>query len=215
MTPYYQDDRVSIYLGDCRDVLPTLAAVDLVLTDPPYGIGADAAAYRSATKPSGPHGWKNYGSTDWDNARPDRETLDLVRAAGRVQIIWGGNYFADMLPPSSCWFAWDKGQRAFSLADFEMAWTSLPGRARAVVVPRGRANAEGKVHPTQKSLDVMRWCIAQVPAARTVIDPYLGSGTTLVAAKDLGLVGIGIEVDESSCEKAAIRCSQEVLGLLG
>jgi DNA modification methylase len=204
--PYYSDDLVTIYHGDCREWMPE---ADLLLTDPPYGIRADEAA----SKNKGKWGWKDYGETAWDRSRPPQEIFDAMLAATRTQIIWGGNYFADLLPPSSGWFGWDKGQRAFSLADFEMAWTSLAGAARIVVVPRGRALLDGKQHPTQKSLSVMRWCIAQVPSARSVLDPFAGSGTTLVAAKDAGLSAIGIEIEERYCEIAATRCSQEVLGL--
>jgi DNA modification methylase len=212
VTPYYQDDAVTIYHGDCREILPTLPSADLVLTDPPYGINADS----NAASVNGQHGWKFYGHTDWDNARPDRDTFEIVLAAATNAVVWGGNYFADLLPPSSCWLAWDKGQRAFSHADFELAWTSLPGAARMVVVPRAHAVADGKEHPTQKSLSVMRWCIAladdKLPVLpQTIVDPFAGSGTTLRAAKDFGRTVIGIEIEERYCEIAARRCAQEVL----
>ena len=215
MTPYYDDGTVTIYHGDCRDILPGLST-DLVLTDPPYGISADA----SAASAGGKNGGKFYGQTNWDSERPDAEAFSAVLAAGRNHIIWGGNYFADLLPPSSCWLAWDKGQRSFSLADFELAWTSFKGAARMVVVPRAAAVQDGKEHPTQKSLSVMRWCITQIAdqrgeMPRTILDPFMGSGTSLKAAKDLGRSAIGIDVNEQYCEIAARRCAQEVLDLEG
>jgi hypothetical protein len=156
MTPYYQDDSVTIYHGDCRDILPGMTA-DLVLTDPPYGIGADSNPIR---------GIHRHGYSDWDSQRPERETFNAVLAAAPRHIVWGGNYFADLLPPSSAWLVWDKGQRGFSLADFEMAWTNYPGAARMVVVHRAAAVQDGKEHPTQKSLSVMRWCVTQVADAK-------------------------------------------------
>ena len=214
MNPYYEDARVVLYHGDCREVLPHLAPVDLVLTDPPYGIQADEKAAASAGKA----GWADHGpATGWDRERPSRATFEQVLAAGRNAIIWGGNYFADLLPPSMGWLAWDKGQRGFSLADFELAWTSFQVAARCVVVPRGQALQDGKQHPTQKSLKVMSFCITHAidkdrgGDIRTVLDPFAGSGTTLRAAKDLGLRSIGIEAQERYCEVIAQRMAQETL----
>ena len=212
MNYYYQDGAVTIYHGDCREILPDLPISDLLLTDPPYGIRAD----ESAAAGGGTHGWTYYGATSWDRERPNAETFALILSCAAKHIIWGGNYFADLLPPGSCWLAWDKGQRSFSLADFELAWTSYPGAARAVVVPRARALSDGKCHPTQKSLSVMRWCIASIadgkgPVPGSIIDPFMGSGTSIRAAKDLNRQAIGIEIEERYCEIAAKRCSQEVL----
>jgi len=216
MKPYYEHGGIAIYNADCRALLGDLRA-DLLLTDPPYGIGADEAA----AKNQGRWGWKDYGPSNWDRATPEQETFDAMRASCRDAIIWGGNYFTDKLPPSQCWLAWDKGQREFSLADFELAWTSFDNASRMVVVPRGRALQDGKVHPTQKSVDVMRWCVTAVAdrygtkAPISILDPYMGSGTTLLAAKDLSRNAIGIEVSERYCELAALRFSQEVLDLGG
>jgi len=210
--PYYQDSAVTIYHGDCREMMPEVGSVDLILTDSPYGIGADSAA----AKNEGKWGWKFYGKSDWDSLRPEGGVFLQMLHFGKNSIIWGGNYFADLLPPSMGWLCWDKGQRGFSLADFELAWTSFSVAARAVVVPRGRALQDGKVHPTQKSLDVMNFCIVHADARcdkpnSTILDPFMGSGTTLRAAKDLGRKAIGIEIEERYCEIAAKRMAQEVL----
>ena len=215
MKPYYESGGITIYWGDCRELLPTLATVDLLLTDPPYGIGADEAA----AKNNGKWGWRFYGNSSWDRARPAPWVIGLALDKATAAIVWGGNYFADILPPSQCWIGWDKGQREFSLADFEMAWTSFDNASRMVVVPRSRALSDGKEHPTQKSLEVIGWCISAVAdryaksPPQIILDPFMGSGTTLRAAKDLGRRAIGIEIEERYCEIAARRLDQEVLDL--
>ena len=203
MTPYYQDDLVTIYHGDCREWMPE---ADLLLTDPPYGIGRDGQ-----TATTGGHGGrKGYDHLGWDKQRPERATFDAMRAATSEQVIWGGNYFADMLPPTGGWLVWDKGQR-INQSDGELAWTSRQGALRIFIRNRVALMQDGAVHPTQKPLSLMRWVLSMFPGS--VLDPFAGSGSTLVAAKDLGRRAIGIEIEERYCEIAAQRCSQEVLGL--
>src|ERR1043165_4518979 len=157
MNPYYQDEAVTIYHCDCREVLPTLAKVDLVLTDPPYGINAatrrDGGAVCSRASVS-----KDYGARSvWDAAVAAQELIDDAVNKGRIAVVWGGNYF--LLPPSSCWLIWDKCQREFSLADAEMAWTSMDRATRIVTLSRGEALVDGRFHPTQKPLKLMKFCI--------------------------------------------------------
>ena len=195
-------EGVTLYLGDCREILPTLGKVDAVVTDPPYGIGADEAA----SKNKGKWGWAYYGESRWDRERPSRETLDAIRAAGKHSIIWGGNYFTDMLPPTMQWLIWDKGQRGFSLADFEMAWSSQWAAARIIDYPRALALQDGKEHPTQKPVAVMKWCIGHLPPkTKTILDPFTGSGTTGVAAVQMGKKFTGIEVDPKYFDIACRR----------
>lgn len=192
----------TLYLGDCREIVPTLGKVDSVVTDPPYGIDYGRAGGFSAS-----HGWGPWRENcSWDVDRPERAIFDAMLACSKYQIIWGGNYFSDFLPPSMQWFVWDKGQREFSLADFEMAWSSQNKAARVVSYARGRANLDGKEHPTQKPVEVMRWCIDRLPPeVVTILDPFLGSGTTLVAAAMLGKHGIGIEREEKYFDVACRR----------
>jgi DNA modification methylase len=214
MNPYYEHAGITIYHGDCRDVLPGMEPADLALTDPPYGIRIDEKIH----KKHGKWGFKDYGKTSWDRDRPSADTIRLVLNSARNSIIWGGNYMADFLPPSPGWLGWDKGQRGFSFADFELAWTSFDCAARVVVVSRPAALMDGKVHPTQKSLVVISYCITHADAQAkmrqlTILDPFMGSGTTLRAAKDLGRRAIGIEIEEKYCEIAAKRLSQEILPL--
>lgn len=200
--------RATLYLGDCRDVLPTLGKVDAVVTDPPYGIGADESAASTAkqrmaaeAKPKGERtkagkGWAYYGETAWDQTRPPPEVFDLILEAGKEQIIWGGNYFTDLLPPTMQWLVWDKGQRDFSLADCEFAWSSQQRAARIFNYPRARALQDGKEHPTQKPIALMKWCLGFLPNAQTILDPFMGSGTTGVAAVQMGRDFIGVEREE-------------------
>jgi DNA modification methylase len=198
--------NATLYLGDCLEILPTLGKVDAVVTDPPYGIGADEVA----SKNKGKHGWKYYGETKWDRSRPTQAVFDAILAAADDVVIWGGNYFADMLPPSMGWLAWDKCQRNFSLADFEMAWTSKNGAARCIEHPRAHANREDKRHPTQKPIYVMDRCIDYLDhgarrSLQLIADPFMGSGTTGVACMNLGRKFIGIEIEpkyfEIACER--------------
>jgi DNA modification methylase len=194
----------TLYLGDCMDVLPTLPKVDAVITDPPYGINA------ARTRNSAKDGWVDYGCDGWDKERPGRAIFDLIRSCSALQVIWGGNYFTDYLPPSQQWFSWDKCQSEFSLADFELAWSSQNKACRRINFPRALALKDGKQHPTQKPLAVMRWCIEQVGSPQTILDPFMGSGTTGVAAIQLGRKFIGIEREPKYFDIACKRIEQAV-----
>jgi DNA modification methylase len=208
LKPYYQDEAagITIYHGDCLEILPTLPKVDLVLTDPPYGIGTGRTGRERQH-----NGWRYYGMAEWDLSRPNADIFRCILSAAPSQIIWGGNYFTDILPPSMCWLIWDKGQRNFSLADCEMAWTSQNRAARVITYSRAEALKDKKQHPTQKPIAVMVWCLKQILKAQTVLDPFMGSGTTLVACKRLGRRGIGIEIEEKYCEVATKRLEKERL----
>ena len=174
-----------------------------LITDPPYGINADTHAG------SAKNGWTQWGAGGWDKERPSREIFDAMRAASDVQIIWGGNYFTDYLPPSQKWLSWDKGQDGFSLADFELAWTSEDKACRRFHYARSLALKDGKQHPTQKPLALMRWCVEQVDAP-VILDPFMGSGTTGVAAIQLGRSFIGIEREPKYFDIACKRIEQAV-----
>jgi DNA modification methylase len=197
--------NATLYLGDCMDILPTLPKVDAVITDPPYGINAESAGGR------GMSGWNNFEKLGWDKVRPSIETIKAVSFAGDVSIIWGGNYFTDVLPPSMQWFVWDKGQRGFSLADCEFAWSSQNNAARVFDYARALAMQDGKQHPTQKPIELMKWCIEQCKnKPDTILDPFMGSGTTGVAAIQLGRKFIGIEREPKYFDIACQRIEQAV-----
>ena len=207
MRPYYEADGIVIYHGDCREGLPGLPVEGVVLTDPPYGINA------ARTRNSQRWGWTDFQVTGWDKVRASGDLVAMAVAHGHRAIVWGGNYFTDVLPPSARWLIWDKGQTDFSLADAELAWCSWPGAIRRRVFSRGAALQDGKQHPTQKPVEIMQWCLTF--AEGSVLDPFMGSGTTLVAAKNLGRRAIGIEIGERYCEIAAKRLAQGVLDFGG
>lgn len=205
--PYYDDGRgIQIYLGDCLEVLPTLDAAGCVLvTDPPYGIKAAKQGAHSSIRDN-----EAWPSAVWDNERrPEAVALALKTCCG-VGAVWGGNFYTDVLPVSSGWLAWVKpeAETGFTLADMELCWTSQPIASRI----KRYARRDGNLHPTQKPIAIMKWTMKFLSAG-TILDPFMGSGTTLVAAKHLGRRAIGIELDERYAEIAAQRLSQEVMAL--
>jgi len=205
-------ERNKIYCMDCLEGMRQLEdkSIDLVLTDPPYGIGADSNAYDKG----GNTGWREYKvRTDWDSSIPSKEVFDEMFRVSKNQIIWGGNYFTDYLKPSMGWLVWDKGQREFSLADGEMAWTSYNKAMRIFTYGRGAYHHdEERTHPTQKPIKLIRWCIERFgDGAELVLDPFLGSGTTAVACKQLGRDFIGFEINQEYVDIANKRLEQEVL----
>lgn len=212
MKPYYEEGGIVIYHGDCREVIPTLPKVDLVLTDPPYGIGEAAGKNKSRSKLAVS---KDYGNSDWDNRPPDSLVFDLIRSISEKQIIFGGNYFP--LPPTKCWLIWDKENGASDFADAEMAWTNLDKAVRllrfrwAGMLQKDMLHKEFRDHPTQKPVPVMQWALEHAGSVKSVIDPFMGSGTTLVACKRVGLQCIGIEIEEKYCAIATKRLAQGVL----
>lgn len=201
MSPYYDHGGITIYHGDCREVLPTLGKFDLLLTDPPYGHGKKWAGGTWASDPM------YADAAEWDASPVEQALLDTCVAVAGSAIVWGGHYYR--LPPSRCWLSWIKSSRMTTMADFELAWTNFDRPAKAFDEDR---NPDGKRwHPTQKPVRLIRWCLAFAPGARSVIDPFMGSGTTLRAAKDAGVFATGIERIERYCEIAAKRLAQEVL----
>lgn len=191
----------TLYLGDCMDILPTLQKVDAVITDPPYGIDVGSMGMGKGKKAT------TFEKFEWDKATPTAYLIARCLAAADVAIIWGGNYFA--LPPSGCWLAWDKVQQ-FSGADLELAWTNLSKPTKAFRMSRVEAYGNiDKQHPTQKPLALMKWCIEQAGSPETILDPFMGSGTTGVAALKLNRKFIGIELDEGYFKIAQKRISEE------
>lgn len=203
MKPYYQDSAVTIYHGDCRAILPTLGGVSLLLTDPPYGI-----SYR--------HGARRNGvrlGTDEVGIIGDDEPFDPAPLLQFEKVIlWGANHFASRLPSSRGWLTWDKrcGVTSNDQSDCEHAWTNFLTTARLFSKYwNGGGISEARFHPSQKPVALMQWCIGFVSSIETVLDPFMGSGTTLRAAKDLCRSAIGIEIEERYCEIAAKRMEQE------
>ena len=189
-----------IYCGDCLEVMKDMEdnSVDLVLTDPPYGIGIANNPFRQKFKKS-----------NWDNSTPSIEYFNEIFRISKEQIIWGGNYFD--LPKSQCFYIWDKLQpQNFSSAMCEMAWVSKQSPAKMF---KKWVVSIIKYHPTQKPLELMVWCLSFFPEAKTILDPFLGSGTTAVACKELGRNYIGIEISPEYCKIAERRLAQGVLDI--
>ena len=207
MIPYYQDKWVTIYHGDCREILPQLDKVDLVLTDPPYEIG---------------NSWLQtfYGSNGrsilwgekakWDTA--SQEYIDLILAIDAEKVIWGANNYAT--PPTATWLVWDKKQKT-NRAEAELAWSTLSSGNKIFRMSRIDAYFNRRLfpkqHPTEKPWELFVWCIELFSNAAIILDPFLGAGTTAVAAKKLNRKCIGIEIEERYCEIAANRCRQMVM----
>lgn len=200
--PFYDRDGITIYNADCRQVLPFLDRFDLLLTDPPYGIGEDGGSQRTRGSKR-----TNGLKMGWDTDRPSPVIFMQMLEGTDQQVIWGGNYFADLLPPSRCWLYWNKLMGG-DFADGELAWTSRDGVLKHYTHAK---QTVARVHPTQKPLPVIKWCLSFFPDAKTVLDPFMGSGTTLVAAKQLGLRAVGIEINREYCEAAVERLRQGVL----
>lgn len=189
-----------LYLGDCAEILPTLDIADAAITDPPYGIGRDGQ-----TKTIGGHGGrKGYEHKGWDKSRPPEIIFSRIIQRSKMQIIWGGNYFADLLPASGKWLVWDKGQR-INQSDCELAYTSMDGALRIFELNRVALLTDGTVNPTQKPVELMRWCLDMVSDANTILDPFMGSGTTGIACVNRGKSFIGIELDEEYFNHACAR----------
>ena len=172
---------------------------ELLLTDPPYGIGAENHAGNKED------GWTQWTKKDWDKSKPESGVLQYLCQITDNQIIWGGNYFTDDLPPTMGWLIWDKGQRGFSLADGEMAWTSFNNALRIKEYSRALANREEKNHPTQKPIEIIKWCFEYADRhskteIKLVLDCYLGSGSTMVASHQLNRKCYGMELDPKYCQ---------------
>jgi site-specific DNA-methyltransferase (adenine-specific) len=181
MTRVEQIGRATLYLGDCRDILPTIGAVDAVVTDPPYGIGFGATHTKWSAN-------RDVHLGQWDNEIPD--ILPILDCADEA-IVWGGERFP--LPVRRRWLTWVKPDAAPTFASTEFAWTSQDKPARHFMYAVGSVNQERVGHPTQKPVKLMKWCLGFLPDAQTILDPFMGSGTTGVAAVQMGRQFIGIE----------------------
>ena len=190
-----------LILGDCREVLPLLPSVDLVLTDPPYGIGYAANPIVGKGKKASDHEEKT-----WDNETQPPWLFGLLRDKCKHMIVWGGNYY--QLPPSRGWLSWFKPDGPPSMGHFELAWTSMDMLCRQFERSIGATNAERVGHPTQKPILLMSWCIGMTPDNNTILDAFMGSGTTGVASAMLGKSFIGIERERKYFDIACRRIEQ-------
>ena len=193
--------NATLYLGDCMDILPALSKVDAVITDPPYGIADDFL------KPSAKGEWATLYAEKitWDSFAPQK-AIDLAVSLAKNSIVWGGNYF--VLEPKRGWLIWDKMQNHTS-GHAELAWTTLDIPIRSFAYSRAQLSTEQKQHPTQKPIGLMAWCI-DLANPKTILDPFMGSGTTGVAAIQMGRKFIGIEREPKYFDIACKRIEQAV-----
>lgn len=223
--PYYDHGGITIYHGDCREILPLLGRFDLLLTDPPYGVRA-----RTENKSHGRDRLRATATRIWtanehEPVAGDDEPFDpsSLFTAASSHILWGANNYASRLPDSPCWLAWDRKDRRAAdsdITDAELA-AVLGHRFKTVRIFRHmwagfqRDSEIGArvIHPTQKPVALMSWCLSFFPEAKTVVDPYMGSGPVAKACKDRGLRYVGIELVEKYCAVAVSRLAQGVLAL--
>jgi site-specific DNA-methyltransferase (adenine-specific) len=193
-----------LYNMDCLEAMKQFPDkyFELAIVDPPYGIGA------GKEKPH--NGWKDYGIKQWDNKSPDKEYFDELFRVSQNQIIWGANHFISKIPLDfSCFLIWDKGQRDFSLADGEMAWTSFKKAARFFDYSRSQALQEGKIHPTQKPIALYKWLLMNyAKQGDKILDTHVGSASSLLACYDMGFDYIGFEIDKDYYNMAQKRIEE-------
>jgi len=216
MTPYYQDEAagITIYHGDCREIAPTLGLGFAVVSDPPYGVGWAFTSQGSGRNAQGGTRSITKGLHVFGDTEPFDPTPWL---AYPVVVLWGMHHFPEKLCRGSVLVWVKKYPDAYGtfLSDADIAW--MKGGCGVYISPTVNPASfqSEKAHPTQKPVSIMEWCIerARTPLDATVLDPFMGSGTTLVAAKNLGRRAIGIEIEERYCEIAVERLSQGVLDL--
>lgn len=213
MKPYYEEKGITIYNCDCREILPELEPVDLILSDPPYGMKNNVDSSRFSGGTAGHiakrgNGGKFKGQIVGDDSPFDPSPFLKFNKV----ILWGFNHFASRLPVGSTLIWIKRYDAAFGtfLSDAEMAW--MKGGC-GVYCRRDLSltkTTRQRSHPNEKPLSLMKWCIEKAGKVQTILDPYMGSGTTLLAAKEMGIQATGVEVEEKYCEAAAKRLSQEV-----
>jgi hypothetical protein len=200
--------NAELWHGDCREVLPLLPRFACLATDPPYGLG-DLLHRPGASRTSGPQYWsKHYaaGAESWDRDTVADGVLMALAQADKA-VVWGGQFY--LLQPSRCWLSWNKILRNWSSSEAEHAWTNLDKPNRVFDYSHGQLATEGKhYHPTQKPVPLMAWCLDQAGRPATVLDPFMGSGSTGVACVQLGLAFTGIERERGYFDAACERISR-------
>lgn len=191
----------TLFCADCMEVLPTLAGIDAVISDPPYGLG-DKMTGGTKRFSTGEGGMKTLG--DWD-MKPVGGLLEMLADVAPIKMLWGGNYYP--VPESRGWLVWVKPNGVQTMASVELCWTNIDMNSKHFTHP---VNGWERDHPTQKPIDLMRWCLSFAPKAKTICDPFMGSGTTGVAALMDGRKFIGIEREEKYFQAACRRIEQAV-----
>lgn len=208
--PYHQDE---IYLAESLEAMARIPdkVVDVVVTDPPYGIGECGKKNHSRDRMARA---TRYAPKEWDHIRLERAYFDEMRRVSNHQIIFGGNYYTDFLSPSSCWIVWDKDNSG-DFADCELIWTSFPTAVRKIkwrwngMLQEDMRHKETRVHPTQKPVALMRWILERyTKPGDLVLDPFLGSGSTVVACHQTQRAYLGFEKDPDYFRIARARVDE-------
>lgn len=200
-----------LLLGDCLEIMPELGRVDAVLTDPPYGIGFGQFNRTNKLRNGQRVKADKYKNSDWDNSFDFSPVYALLAPLDIPLVIWGGNYFPCVWNDGGKGFLfWDKKQPVNNFSAGELAWTNIDMPARRIEFPyfgniEGNTSATSKVHPTQKPVAVMEWCLGFLTGCGTILDPFMGSGTTGVACTKKGLSFVGIEIDPDYFNIACTR----------
>lgn len=207
-----------LYLGDCREIMPTLVKPDAVISDPPYGSGL-SMDYAERFKAQSGKWWKNtdrrtqkrHKALVGDDAPFDPS--DIFKLGVSKIVLWGANWYANRLPDRGGWWMWDKRKgiedAEWPMGEGELAWTNI-GKGIRIYRHKWfgllRDSEKGEHHhPTQKPVALMKWCIQKIGEADVILDPYMGSGTTGVACVQMGRKFIGIEIDPNYFEIACKR----------
>ncbi len=199
---FEQLGNIKLYNADCMEVMKTFKdkQFSLAICDPPYGIGAENHAGNKE------NGWTQWVKKDWDKAAPTAEYWQELFRVSKNQIVWGANYMTEYLPPKMGWIVWDKGQRNFSLADGELAWTSFDKAMRIFTYARARALKEGKIHPTQKPVQLYKWLLQNyAKEGDAILNTHFGSLSIGIACHDMKFDLTAIELDKDYYEMAKKR----------
>ncbi len=214
MKPYYQDAAVTLYHGDCREILPGLGPLDAIVSDPPYGMAWDTDSSRFSGGEPSSSAKRGRGRTNWGDVHGDREPFNPTPLLEYPEVVlWGSNHYGQWLPVGTT-LVWVKrldGAFGSFLSDAEIGWMKGGHGVYCWRDVSFNCHTRERVHPTQKPVPLMQWAIQRLGDATTICDPYMGSGSVILAAKNLGRRAIGIEIEERYCEIAAKRCAQEVL----
>lgn len=234
MKPIFETKLGKLYQGGCLEVMKQFKPNEfsLCLTDPPYGIGESAEKNNTRGSSAGANKWKGSRNTtgasvpatkfdlvEWDNEKIDFEILEYLQVLSKNQIIFGGNYYADHLPPSSCWIVWDKNNGSTDFADCELAWTSFDTAVRIFkytwngMLQQDMKNKEKRYHPTQKPIRLFEWIIENYYKDGIIFDPFAGSGTTAVICERLKIPWVCIEREPKYCDIIIKRLSEIQQGL--
>ncbi len=208
-------NEITLIHGDCVEEMKKMPdkSVDLVLTDPPYGIGMDGS---KETIKKGVQIRKAYDFKGWDNATPPKEYFEEIFRVSKNQVICGANYFCNYLPSGhKGWVIWDKGQRDLTMSDCEIIFSSFQSLTKIYTIHRAKLWAEKPKHPTQKPIILIKYLLQQFSEKnQTILDPFMGSGTTGVACKELNRKFIGIEINKDYYEIAKKRISNTQRSML-